>query len=249
MSQQRVLVTGGSGEIGTAIVDRLHEAGYLVDFTYHSAEAAAEQLSERLGGTQSDGGPRSFRCDLSDLAAVERLCDEIADREYYGLVHAAGVASDAIVAAIAVEPALRAMAVNFWAYVLLSKQLIRGMARRRSGRILAVSSVAASRGNRGNAVYASSKAAIEAFNRVFVQEYGGRGVTINAVAPGFVATKMIAHLPGLDERVRTTVPAGRCAEPAEIAQAVCFLASPDASYINGQVITVDGGLSATMGAR
>ncbi|WP_162558969.1 SDR family NAD(P)-dependent oxidoreductase [Sphingorhabdus sp. EL138] len=246
MSKKRVLVTGGSGGIGAQIVQQLSEAGYLVDFTYYRSKEQAEAIVSKLrfGGELQ---PSIHQCDLSDLGAVETLCEQLSELEYYGFVHAAGISSDAIVPSIKLDIAQQTMAVNFWAYILICKQLIRKMSRSKDGRIVAISSIAAHRGNRGNAVYAASKAAIEAFNRAFVQEYASRGVSINTVAPGFVNTKMISDLKGLGDQLSKVVPAKRSAEPPEIGELIVYLLSEKAQYMNGEVIRLDGGLSSSMG--
>ncbi len=244
---QRVLVTGATGEIGSAIARCLSDAGFAVDFTYCRSEQKAAQLRDRLDHAARGGLAR--RCDLADLDAVAGLAQDLEPRDYHGVVHAAGMTCDSLVPTLAIDQAQQTMAVNFWAYALLCRAFSRGMARRGAGRFVAISSVTAARGSRGNAVYSASKAALEAFNRAFAVEYGGRGITANAVAPGFVNTRMIQHLPDLEAQVRDAVPARRFGEPEETAQAVLFLLSASAGYVNGAVLPVDGGLGIAMGVR
>ena len=238
MTERFVLVTGGSGEIGAAIVQALAAAGHTVAFTFHRGEERARALQHLA---------EPIACDLTDGADVVGLAEQLARRPVFGLVHVAGTACDRLVAAIDETAARKAMDLNFWSYVILCRHLVRPMSRAKAGRMIAITSVAASRGSRGNAIYSATKAALEGFNRSLATEYANKGITVNAVAPGFVQTRMIADMPSLQERVGGMVPARRCGTPAEVSGAVEYLMSDQARYVTGAVLSVDGGLRASIG--
>ncbi|MGE0717230.1 MAG: SDR family NAD(P)-dependent oxidoreductase, partial [Alphaproteobacteria bacterium] len=175
---RRVLVTGGGRGIGAAVVRALDQAGFAVDFTHRRP---------------ADGLPgRGIAVDLADRAAVDALAERAADEGYYGLVHNAGATSDRLAAMVDQGQAEAVMQVNFWAMARIAKALVRPMTAAGAGRIVAIGSVAALAGSRGNAVYAASKAALLAYQRTLVQEVARKGVTVNYVAPGFVDTEMMA---------------------------------------------------------
>ncbi len=243
--KNRILLTGASGEIGGAIAQTLAREGNTVDLVYHNNKSAALQLAESL--SEPEDSVNCYSCDLGSTESVEALCDQITLNEYVGFVHSAGMSKDALVPMIDTESAFRVMHTNFWSYSMICKALIRQMARKKRGNIVAISSVTAVRGNKGNSVYAASKGAIEAFNRAFVQEYASRGISINSIAPGFVETKMISHLPDVEAKARAGVPMGRLCSPQEVGEVVAFLMSPHASYVNGSVVYVDGGLTSNLG--
>lgn len=162
---RRVLVTGGASGLGAAIVRALAAAGHGVDFTYRSSGTAAETLVADLRDGHPDQTFAAHALDLSDRAALGAFCEAAESARYYGLVHNAGQPCDALAALLDQDRAEQAMQVNFFSLTRLAKALVRGMIRARSGRIVAIGSVAALRGNAGNAAYAASKGALIAYSR------------------------------------------------------------------------------------
>jgi NAD(P)-dependent dehydrogenase (short-subunit alcohol dehydrogenase family) len=150
---------------------------------------------------------------------------------------------------MAQDKAEAAMQVNFWAFTRLAKSLMRGMIRARTGRIVAIGSVAALRGNPGNAAYAASKGALISYAKTLAVETGKRGVTVNVIAPGFVDTDMMAPYAAYRDKMQAQIPAGRFAKPEEVAGLAAFLMSEPAAYISGIVLPIDGGLTAQLGVH
>lgn len=247
----RVLVTGGARGVGAACLRRLAAAGFDLDFTYRTSADDAEALAAELAAAHPGGHVRAHALDLADAGALEAFCEVIEADEVplHGLVHNAGRPYDALAATMAREPAEAAMQVNFWSLTRLAKAALRGMVRARSGRIVAIGSVAATRGNPGNAAYAASKGALAAYARTLAVETARRGVTVNVVAPGFVDTAMMAPYAAARAGMERQIPAGRFAAPDEVAALVAFLMEPAAAYITGAVLPVDGGLSAMLGVH
>ena len=235
-----VLVTGGTGGIGSALVRRLTADGYRVSFTWRSDEAAARALAAETGADP-------VALDLADPAAVGRFADALQARDeaFYGFVHNAGATHDALAATLAVERAAEVMEVNLFAFMGLVKGVVRGMTAARRGRIVAIGALAAARGVTGNGAYAASKAALEAYVRTLMTEVARRGVTANVVAPGWVETAMAGAVP---PALAKAIPAQRLGKAAEIADAVAFLLRDEAAYVNGTTLTVDGGLGNLLAA-
>jgi 3-oxoacyl-[acyl-carrier protein] reductase len=244
---KRILVTGGGRGVGAAIVRQLVAQGFDVDFTYRSSGEQAKQLATdlALGGRDV----QALRLDLSLREAVDAFAKVAEERGYHGLVHNAGQTCDALSMMIDQDKAEAAMQVNLWSFIRLVKSLSRGMIRARSGRIAVIGSVTALQANQGNAAYAASKAALLAYCRTLAIETAKRGVTVNYVAPGFIATDMMAAYETYRERMESQIPVGRFARPEEVAAAIGFLMSEGASYITGAVIPVDGGLTAQIGVH
>ena len=188
---------------------------------------------------------------LVDTAVQKKteIADHIADSEPYGLVHNAGQPYDALAAMLSQAKAEAAMQVNFWSFTRLTKAIVRGMMRARSGRIIAIGSVAAMHGNSGNAAYAASKGALMAYCKTLAMETAKRGITVNVVAPGFIDTAMMAPYADYRAKMEEQIPVGRFADVNEIASIVAYLAGPPAAYVTGAVIPVDGGLTASLGIQ
>lgn len=234
-----VLVTGGSGGIGSATVRALAARGFAVTFTYRSAAARARDLAAELPDASA------IACDLAERDQVEALAAQIEAREtpLFGLVHNAGATYDALAAMVDQDAAERVMQVNLWALMRLVRAAVRGMTAARQGRIVVIGSLTAMRGSRGNSVYAASKAAQLGYLRTLVGEVAKRGVTANYVAPGFIDTDMTKSLPEAQTAaLLAQIPLGRLGHASEIAHAVAFLASPQAGYITGTELHVNGGM-------
>lgn len=245
----RVLVTGGASGLGAAIVRALAAGGHGVDFTYRASGEAAQALLSELRAAHPGARFEAHALDLSDRAALEAFCETAEGEGYHGLVHNAGQSCDALAAMLDRDRAEEAMQVNFWSLTRLAKSLVRGMIRARSGRIVAIGSVAALRGNAGNAGYAATKGALIAYCRTLAIETAKRGITVNVIAPGFVDTDMLAAYAAHRAGMERQIPAGRFARPEEVAALAAFLMGEGAGYITGAVLPVDGGLTAMMGVH
>ena len=246
---RRVLVTGGATGIGAAIVRALAQSGHDVDYTYRSSAEAAQVLLADLRTAHPDRTFAAHSLDLADKIALDNFCEAAEATDYYGLVHNAGQSCDALAAMLDQERAEAAMQVNFFSLTRLAKALMRAMIRARAGRIVAIGSVAALRGNAGNAAYAATKGALIAYCRTLAVESAKRGVTVNVIAPGFVDTAMMARYAGYRDGMERQIPAGRFARPEDVAALAAFLLGEGAAYITGTVLPVDGGLTAMMGVH
>jgi 3-oxoacyl-[acyl-carrier protein] reductase len=235
-----VLVTGASRGIGAAIADELAARGATVIGTATS-EAGAQAIGERLAAR--GGAGRTL--DVSDSEAVERVCAAIAGE--FGsitiLVNNAGITRDQLLLRMKEEDWQAILDTNLSSVFRTSKAVLRGMMKARKGRIISIASVIGSIGNAGQSNYAAAKAGIIAFSKSLAREIGTRGITVNVVAPGFIDTDMTRALP---EEQRSAllgqIALQRLGEPADIAQAVAFLASPAAAYITGETLHVNGGM-------
>jgi 3-oxoacyl-[acyl-carrier protein] reductase len=240
------LVTGGSRGIGRGIVLALAREGAKVAFVYRGSQQAAESLTAEVSG--AGGSCKGFQADVAQPESAQRVVDQvIADWGRIDiLVNNAGVIRDGLF--VRMEPAdwQTVIDTNLNGTFAFCRAVAGQMAlKQRSGRIINISSVAAEHVNAGQANYAASKGAVNAFTRALAVELGSRNVTVNAIAPGFVETDMteaVRNKAG-DFIQKKLIPVRRLGKPEDIAAAVVFLAGPGASYITGQVITVDGGLS------
>jgi 3-oxoacyl-[acyl-carrier protein] reductase len=239
------LVTGASRGIGRAVALRLAAEGAAVAVGYGSSEAAAREVADRAG--ELGVATALLAADLGDAAAAGALVARAAAAlgRVDILVNNAGLTRDQLAVRMSDEEWSQVLAVDLTAAFSLCRAVLRGMLRSRWGRIVNISSVAGVVGNPGQANYSAAKAGLIGLTKALAKEVGGRGITVNAVAPGFVETDMTAALPAaLVERALGVVPAGRLGTADEVAAAVAFLAAPEAAYVNGHVLHVDGGLAA-----
>ncbi len=234
------LVTGASGGIGGAIARALHGAGATVGLS-GTRVAPLEALAAELGGRA-----HVLPCDLSDGAAVAALPKEAAAAmgAVDILVNNAGLTRDNLFMRMSDEEWDAVLGVNLTAAFKLSRGVLRGMMKARWGRIVNVTSVVGVTGNAGQANYAASKAGLTGMSKSLAQEVASRNITVNCVAPGFIETAMTEVLgDAVREKTLAAIPAGRMGSPEEIAAAALFLASPEASYVTGQTLNVNGGMA------
>lgn len=240
MSRTITLVTGASRGIGKAIAKRFAKQGHFVIGTATTAEGA-HSIDEYL----HDAGGIGRVLDVTSQEQIDKLFEEI--ESVYGsvqvLVNNAGISQDGLLIRMKDEDWDEVVDTNLTAIYRMSKRAMRGMMKARKGRIINITSVVAEMGNAGQANYAATKAGVEGFSRTLAREIGSRQVTVNCVAPGLIETDMTDEL---DERLLNSmldaVPVGRLGQPEDVAAAVSYLASDEASYVTGAVIPVNGGM-------
>jgi 3-oxoacyl-[acyl-carrier protein] reductase len=238
---QVALVTGASRGIGRAIARTLAEQGFKVVGTA-TTEAGAQAVSQALAGFP---GCRGAVLDVNDAAAADALVDAIA-KEHGGLqvlVNNAGITRDQLAMRMKDDDWTAVLDTNLGAVFRLCRAVMRGMMKQRYGRIVNITSVVGASGNAGQANYAAAKAGVAGMTRALARELGSRNITVNCVAPGFIATDMTDALPEAQKAaLQAQIPLGRLGTPEEIAHAVAFLASPLAGYITGTELHVNGGM-------
>ncbi len=236
------LVTGASRGIGRAVALRLAAEGYEVIVNYLSNDAAAAGVADEI--TASGGRAELLRFDVSDPVAVEEAMDSWENRHpgdfISVLVNNAGIRDDSLMVFMSDEQWKHVLSTDLDSFFYVTRRVLKGMLSERRGRIVNVASLSGIKGLPGQANYSAAKGALIAATKALAQEVARRNVTVNAVAPGYISTDMVS---GLDEQsLKASIPAGRFGRPEEVAGAVAFLVSDDASYINGETISVNGGL-------
>ena len=240
LSGRTALVTGASGAIGGAIARALHARGAAVALTGRreaALAALAGELAERV---------HVMSADLADPAVPDRLVRDAegAMGHLDILVNNAGLTRDALALRLKDEDWQAVIEVNLTAAFRLVRAALRGMVRRRHGRIVTITSVVGALGNPGQANYAAAKAALAGMTKSIAAETAGRGITVNCIAPGLIATAMTERLtPEQRERLLAAIPAGRLGAAEDVAAAVVYLASDEASYVTGQTLHVNGGMA------
>ncbi|WP_210527503.1 3-oxoacyl-[acyl-carrier-protein] reductase [Rubellimicrobium arenae] len=240
LTGKTALVTGASGGLGGAIAKALHGAGATVGLSgtrTEPLEALAAELGDRA---------HVLPCDLSNSEALAALPGQAAAAmgSVDILVNNAGITRDNLFIRMSDDDWDKVIAVNLTSVARLTKGVIRGMMKARWGRVVNISSVVGATGNAGQANYAAAKAGMVGMSKALAAEFAGRGITVNCVAPGFITTAMTDKLND-DQKsaILTQVPAGRMGTPEEIAAAVLYLASPEAGYVTGATLHVNGGMA------
>jgi 3-oxoacyl-[acyl-carrier protein] reductase len=238
---QVALVTGASRGIGAAIALELAQRGLKVVGTATTDEGAAN-ITAMLS---AHAGCKGARLDVNDAAAAEALIDTVA-KEHGGLqvlVNNAGITRDMLAMRLKDEDWDAVLDTNLKAVFRMSRAVMRTMMKQRYGRIISITSVVGASGNPGQANYAAAKAGVAGMTRALARELGSRGITVNCVAPGFIETDMTSTLPEEQRKALLgQIPLGHLGRPADVAHAVAYLASPQAGYVTGQEIHVNGGM-------
>ena len=240
LTGKTALVTGASGGIGGAIATALHTQGATVALSGKRVDAL-QKLAESLGGDT-----KVVPCDLHDVTATEKLVGEAEAQlgKLDILVNNAGLTRDMLAVRMKDEDWLQVLEVDLTAGFRLARAALKGMMKRRFGRIVGITSIVGVTGNPGQANYAAAKAGMIGMSKALAAEVASRGITVNCVAPGFIATPMTDALNQQQkERLLGAIPAGRLGAAADVAAAVVYLASDEAAYVTGQTLHVNGGMA------
>jgi acetoacetyl-CoA reductase len=232
------IVTGGTRGIGAAISIGLKDAGYKVAASYGGNDDAAKAFNERTGIAVYKWDVGDFEACKSGVARVEA---ELGPIEV--LVNNAGITRDCMCHRMDPEAWRAVMATNLDSVFNMTRNVIEGMRARGFGRIVSISSINGQKGQMGQANYSAAKAGLIGFTKAMAQENAFKGITVNAIAPGYIATEMVKAVPEevLKTKILPLIPVGRLGEPEEVARCVTFLASDDAGFITGSTLTVNGG--------
>ena len=238
---QKIIVTGGSRGIGAGIVQCLAESGAEVAFTYSSREESAQQVLAKLPGS----GHFCVQMNIADESSVQAGLEQILKKwpEIHGLVNNAGITKDQLILRMKTEDFDSVINTNLKGTFLLCRALSKLMIKARQGSIVNITSVIGQTGNAGQSNYAASKAGTIGFSKSLAQEIGSRGVRVNCIAPGFIATEMTGSLTAEQKsKILEKIPLQRMGETQDIASAVRFLLSDESKYITGHTLSVNGGM-------
>ena len=244
LKDQVALITGGSRGIGRAIVKAFASEGAKVAFVFKTNQASAEQLVQEI--SQSEGTALALQADVTNLEAAQSCAERVTKEwgRFDILVNNAGIIHDDLFVRMEPDAWQKVLQTNLGGAYNFCRAVAYTLMRQRHGRIINISSVAAEHVNIGQANYAASKGAINAFTRALAVELASRNVTVNAIAPGFIETDMSEALRNkAGDLVKKMIPMRRLGSPKDVARVAVFLASEESSYLTGQVLTVDGGLS------